>query len=100
MLGEEGQAMPAEIRIDPALGKARDAAGAHSLLEQGQRHAKPLGDDGCIDLDLAIFELDRLHERDLRSAGCSRAALTRSPGCGCAVRDKRIPQASLWQPPA
>ena len=39
MLGEEGQAMPAEIRIDPALGKARDAARAHALLEQGQRHA-------------------------------------------------------------
>ena len=50
------------IRIDPALGKARNVARAHALLEHGQRDAKPVGDDGCIDLDLAIFEFDRFHD--------------------------------------
>jgi len=54
--------MSAQIRIDPAFGKARDVACAHPLLEQGQRDAEPVGDDGRIDLNLAIFEFDRFHD--------------------------------------
>ncbi len=48
--------MPALIRIDPAFSKARNVARAHALLEQGQRDAQPVGDDGGIDLDLAVFD--------------------------------------------
>src|ERR1700676_4953783 len=92
MRGEEGQAMATLIRIDPALGKARDTARAHPLLEQGQRHAEPVGDDGRIDLDFTIFEFDRFHDLDLKLAG-SLATLKRSPGCVWDAQDRRIPRA-------
>ena len=59
--GEEGQAMPAGIGVDPALGKARDPARAHLFLQQGRRQAEAFGDDGGVDLNGAIFELDRFH---------------------------------------
>ena len=55
MFGKERQAMPAQIRIDPALRKARDPARAHLLLEQRQRKAEAVGDDGRIDLDGAVL---------------------------------------------
>jgi hypothetical protein len=45
--GEEGQAMPAGIGIDPALGKARDPARAHLFLQQGGCEAEAFGDDGA-----------------------------------------------------
>ena len=61
MLGEEGQAVPAGVGIDAAFGKARDLACAHRLLEQERRQAEAFGNDGGVDLDGAIFELDRFH---------------------------------------
>ena len=53
--------MPAGIGVDPALGKARDPARAHLFLQQGRCQAEAFGDDGGVDLNGAIFELDRFH---------------------------------------
>ena len=75
--------MPAQIRIDPALGKARDPARAHPFLEQGQRDAEPVGDDGRVDLNLAIFEFDRLH-------ACGRRAPSGPCGIGAFLQRRRV----------
>ena len=48
VFGEEGQAMPAEVRIDAAFGKTRDPARSHALLQQGQRQAESGGDNGRV----------------------------------------------------
>ena len=85
--GEEGQAMPAIVGIDPALGKARDLARAHFLLKPGQRKAEPIGDDGRVDLHGAVLEFDRFHAVHLVGV------ITRAPGFVWMARDRRIPQA-------
>jgi hypothetical protein len=41
VFGEEGQAVPAGVGIDPALRKARDPARAHLFLQQGGAMASP-----------------------------------------------------------
>ena len=79
--------MPAAIRVDPALGEARDLAGAHLLLKQGQRNAEPIGNDGGVDLDGAILEFDRFHAVHLVEV------ITRAPGFVWIARDRRIRQA-------
>jgi hypothetical protein len=76
VFGEEGQAVPAGVGIDPALRKARDPARAHLFLQQGGRHREPFGDDGGVDLHRAVFELDRFHALHLSPVmvSCSRHA--------------------------
>jgi hypothetical protein len=65
--------MPAEIRIDPALGQARDLAGLHLLLQNRQRDAEALGDHGRVDLKVAVAEFDRFHAVPRAGLGFDRA---------------------------
>jgi len=66
--------MSASVGIDATLGKARDPARAHLLLQQRRRQAEAFGDDGGVDLDGAIFEFDRFHGLLLtRHGGVMRA---------------------------
>ena len=58
---------------DPALGKARDPAGAHLFLQQGGRQAEAFGDDGGVDLNSAIFKLDRFPASHLILCCCGHA---------------------------
>ena len=63
MPGEEGQAVPAAVGLDPALGKARDPACAHLFPEHGRGgDCQAVGDDGRIDLNGAILEFNRFHD--------------------------------------
>ena len=50
--------MPAQIRIDPAFGKARDLAGPHLLAQDRKRDAEAFGDHGGVDLNVAVAEFD------------------------------------------
>jgi hypothetical protein len=61
VLGEKRQAMPALIRVDPALPEAGDASRAHPFLEPRQRDAEAFGDDRRVDLNGAIGKFDSLH---------------------------------------
>src|SRR5882672_10468175 len=54
VFGEEGQAMPAAVRIGPAFRPARDLASVHLLAELRQRKPEALGDHRCLDLNDAI----------------------------------------------
>jgi hypothetical protein len=62
VFGEERQAMPAQVRVDPSLRKALDLARSHLLPELWQRNAEALGDHGRVDLNGAVAEFDRFHD--------------------------------------
>src|SRR5258708_6910150 len=59
--GEECERVSAGVGMGPALEQARDLAGPHLLAEHGQGDAEALGDDGRVDLNIAVLEFDRLH---------------------------------------
>src|ERR1700687_6342470 len=47
VFGEEGEAMPAAVRVGPAFRQARDLASLHLLAELRQRKPEALGDHRC-----------------------------------------------------
>ncbi len=65
--------MPAEIRIDPALGHACDLAGLHLLPENRHRDAEAFGDHGRVDLKIAVVKFDRFHAAPRAGPGLDRA---------------------------
>ena len=101
--------MPAAVGVDPALGKARDLACAFFRLRPGQGEAEPFGDDGRVDLHIAILEFDRFHVthpvapcrastalRDDRGAGVELTRLRVIPGrCG-ASNPESIGPRNVW----
>ena len=93
VFGEEGQAMPAEVGVDPALGKARDPARAHLFLQQGQAPGRGLRRRWRRRSERRHF---RIRSVSCVAPDCVVAAVMRAPGSVWPSRDRRIPPAS-WR---